>query len=544
MRKISLSSSENGNIKSRSFASKDPAVSALQDLLFYQLTGIGFYLKNSLAFNKTDKNINKQISGLLYLCNKGINFDINTMINGITEADILKNRTADLYSFLCKKNGIKTQKAPLFAKIVPGKTLSQMVSQANILNAQKSIKASNLNIFAIKELLRLSLYSDANYLEQLKKKPVPFFIYSPVYELLNFLGENNSSLKECAKFALLAGELHFQILKMVISSYEKIFGVSERKIVSSSHKKGYAILTAGEDFNFLKNLLEETKNEKINIYTYGALNYAHSFPEINKYKNLAGIYVGNYCDFGSNIEDFPGIVVITSGNLEELTDIYRGRIFSTENISMLGISKADKTDFKPLINAAYDAPGFLKKTEYSSFEIGFGKKELNKTISSLYKDLSEKKLSKILIFLGCNYCEKDKTYLKNLVKTLPKNTGLISVDCMLLHAKNNKKPSHFILNLGQYLNVYILIKLLFSLSEKFRKNINELPFEITVNLNSPNTISALLMLLSAGIKNIKINSELPNYQTNALLKSFSKNYNLTETKSAKNDTQIFLKKRA
>ena len=545
MEKFSVSGSENGNIKPRAVASKNPAVSALQDLLFYQLTGIGFFAKNSLDFQKSDKFTNNKISRLLYLTNKGINFGIGTMMAAVNEAYNLKNREENLYKFLSKNMSGYNKKYPHCALINPGETLSQMVSQANVINAQKSINITDLNIFALQEIIRLSLCASANYLEQIKQfSSIPKNIFVLLYDILNFLGKNSTGLKECINYVIIAGELHAFVLELTLKAYEKAYGFIESKKVSTNYKKGSAILVVGEDFAFLKKLLEETEGKEINIYTYGTLNYAHAFPEISKYKNLAGIYEGKYDDFSSNIEDFRGVVVITSGNLEELTDIYRGRVFTTEDIHMLGVSKIYKDDLKPLISAAYDAPGFLEDKVNSSAQVGFGIKEVESTSEKLYQALSENKIKDIMIFLGCNYYVDDKEYLKKLIKILPKNIAFITMDCIFLKVKKDKNGLPLVFNLGQYLNFYAMVRLLFNLSGKFRKSINEIPINITVRLKDPSTVGALLMLLSLGIKNIKINSDLPNYLTDALIKSFYKNYGLTKVIDAKTDAQNIIFKQA
>ncbi|MCR4880892.1 MAG: hypothetical protein K6A44_02955 [bacterium] len=546
MEKFSVSGLEDGNIRPRAFASKNPAVTALQDLLFYQLTGIGFFAKNSLAFQNTDKDTDSEISRLLYLCNKGINFGISTMTDAVKEAYLLKNREEKLYKYLCKNAQIRPKKTPPAAMLVPAESLSQMVSQANVINAQKSINFLNLDIFAMQEIIRYSLCSSANYLELIKKyTSISQNIYALLYEVLDFMGDANTSLKKYADFAVKTGELHTMILELTLKSYEKEYGFTEKKIVSSDYKKGNAILVAGEDFAFLKKLLEETENKGINIYTYGALNYAHAFSEISKYKNLAGIYVGKYDDFASNIEDFPGVAVLTSGNLEELTDIYRGRVFSVEDISMLGVSKLNTDDLKQLIGAAYDAQGFEEDKKNYSVEVGFGIKELEQISTELYEAIKSKKISNILIFLGCHYFVAQKSYLKKLIKLLPDNIAFIIMDCLFLKIKKDEKDLPMILNLGQYLNFYTLIKLLSFLSKKLKVKINELPVNITIRLRDRNAVAALLMLLSLGIKNIRINSDLPNYLTDALLQAFSKPFGLCKVVDAKTDAKKFIpKKRA
>lgn len=545
MEKFSVSGSENGNIRPRALASKNPAVSALQDLLFYILTGIGFFAKNSFGFHKSDKNTNSKITRLLYLSNKGINFGIGTMMSAVNEACNLKTREENLYRFLCRSLSQKPKRPTPSALITPGETLSQMVSQANILNAQKNIKISNLDVFAMQEIIRQSLCASANHLEHIKDfTRIPQTVYVLLYDILDFLGNNKENLKECANYAILAGELHTLVLELTLKTYEKEFGFIENKKVSSDYKKGSAILVVGEDFGFLKKLLVETEGKEINVYTYGALNYAHAFPEINKYKNLAGIYAGKYDDFASNIEDFPGVVVLTSGNLEELTDIYRGRVFSTEDISMLGVSKLHKDDIKPLLSSAYDAPGFFENKENLSAQVGFGIKEVEKTVDELYTALKNKKIKNIMVFLGCNYYVDEKDYLKKLIKMLPENIAFITMDCLFLKVKNNKNGLPMVFNLGQYLNFYTLVRLLFALSGKFGKNINEMPLNITIRLKDPSTTASLLMLLSLGIKNIKINSDLPNYLTDALLNCFGKTYMLSKVTDAKTDARDINSKRA
>ena len=45
---------DNNYIRPRNFASKNPAVSALQDLLFFHLTQIAFFVKHSSDFKKSN----------------------------------------------------------------------------------------------------------------------------------------------------------------------------------------------------------------------------------------------------------------------------------------------------------------------------------------------------------------------------------------------------------------------------------------------------------------------------------------------------------
>ncbi len=521
-------SSLNGyKCSSKSSTFKNPAVTALQDLLFYQLTGIAFLAVSILSFKKKDNELNSKLSRFLYLTNKGINFSINAMVSAIDEVYNLKLRLENLYRFLCKNSAKRIKKFPLSAALRPGDSLAQLVSQANIINIKRTIKNFNFNVYSLKEIIRFSLTSSANYLEHIRNNDnIPESIYKSCYEILEVLGNENISLADCKNTVLKAGEFQTQILELLISTFEKKYGFVEKKKVTTSFKKGSAILVTGEDFSFLKNLLKETESKDINIYTYGVLNYAHVFPEINKYKNLAGIYLGKYNNFSSDIENFPGVVVLTAGNLEELREIFRGRIFSTEDISMLGITKIEKDNLKPLINAAYDAPGFVSDKENCYIELGFGINELENKAQELYSLLSENTVQNIEIFIGCNNFEVNNAYMKKTINNLPSASAVIILDSLLFPFEIKNKKIPFILNFAQFINLYSLIRLIYSVSGKFRKDVNDMPIKFTVNLRTPDSVASLLVLMSLGIKDIQITSELPNYLTDSIINNFSKKFNI------------------
>ena len=65
-----------------------------------------------------------------------------------------------------------------------------------------------------------------------------------------------------------------------------------------------------------------------------------------------------------------------------------------------------------------------------------------------------------------------------------------------------------------------------------------------INLRGSETIATLLMLLSLGVKNIKINSEMPNYLTDSLIKVFAEKYNLSQVSGAKKEAFNIIFKKA
>ena len=532
--KFNSSCNENFNIKSRNLASKNPAVSALQDLLFYQLSVIGFFLNNSHEMKIFDEEINEKVVYLLYLTNKGINFSIPCMMRAVKEAFEIIQKTEVLYKKSCKLQKKKAVMPSTNYYKTSGENLSEMVSLANIINSKKTIEFENFDIFTLQELLRQSLCTSITYLNYIiQEEKFESSIFKKIYEILDFLSDEKRSLENAKNFLMKVGEINYLVMEELFDTLIKKYGYPGKTKVNISRKKGPAILVVGDDFKFLKELLEKTKNKNINIYTYGNLNYAHAFKEFQKYKHLKGIYFGKYTNITGNIETFQGAVVLSSGNIENIDDIFRGRIFSTEEISILGVGNIKKDNIQPLLNAAYDSEGYSSDEEDKFITLGFDKNEINKISEQIYSKLKNKKNKKLTIFLGCN-------------NNIKKNNNLfISLGCFeyeyFKNSKSNKKENvKNIINFGPLSNIYIVIKMLFFLKGKFKQDFSKMPIEIIINLQNSSSIAVLFTLLSFDIKNIKINSELSLYLTNCILKIFGEKYNLSKTNQNKlNKSQYF-----
>ena len=131
----------------------------------------------------------------------------------------------------------------------------------------------------------------------------------------------------------------------------------------------------GTNIKELAEILKTTQNLDIDIYTHGEMLTAHSYPEINKYKHLKGHYgqgVGNsILDFST----FPGAVFVGRHSIDNIDNLYRGRIFTSDIVVPKGVSKIDD-DWSPLIEAAIEARGFKKGKKLQPLELFLDKDEL------------------------------------------------------------------------------------------------------------------------------------------------------------------------
>ncbi|MBU2720190.1 hydroxylamine reductase, partial [Acidithiobacillus ferridurans] len=136
--------------------------------------------------------------------------------------------------------------------------------------------------------------------------------------------------------------------------------------------QGKAILVSGHDLHDLKQILEQTKDQGINVYTHGEMLPANAYPLLKAYPHLAGNLGGAWQDQQREFADFPGPIVMTSNCIIEPGRSYKNRIFTLGPVGWPGVRHIDNGDFTPVIQAAKALPGFTADAKEQRITIGFG----------------------------------------------------------------------------------------------------------------------------------------------------------------------------
>lgn len=105
------------------------------------------------------------------------------------------------------------------------------------------------------------------------------------------------------------------------------FGNPEPTKVTLEIEKGPFIVITGHDLYDLKQLLEQTKDNGINIYTHGEMLPAHGYPELKKYPHLKGNFGTAWQNQQKNSTTFLLLfftqqTVLCQSNLAMLTEFY------------------------------------------------------------------------------------------------------------------------------------------------------------------------------------------------------------------------------
>ena len=136
-------------------------------------------------------------------------------------------------------------------------------------------------------------------------------------------------------------------------------------------EKGPFIVITGHDLFDLKQLLEQTKDKGINIYTHGEMLPGHAYPELKKYPHLKGNFGTAWQNQQKEFSDIPAPVLFTTNCLMPPKASYSDRVFTTEVVSypeMVHIGE-DK-DFTPVIEKALELGGYSEDMEFTGINGG------------------------------------------------------------------------------------------------------------------------------------------------------------------------------
>lgn len=104
------------------------------------------------------------------------------------------------------------------------------------------------------------------------------------------------------------------------------FGTPVPTRVNTDIKAGPFIVISGHDLKDLAQLLEQTKDKGINIYTHSEMLPAHGYPELKKYSHLAGNFGTAWQSQQKEFENIPAPVLFTTNCLMPPRPSYQDRV--------------------------------------------------------------------------------------------------------------------------------------------------------------------------------------------------------------------------
>ena len=315
-----------------------------------------------------------------------------------------------------------------------------------------------------------------------------------------------------------------------------LFRSPEVTLVSTVNGKQPGILVCGENMIALNQLLEQTKDKGLDIYTHDSLLGAHSYPEFKKQTHLVANYGFGIHEQAVDFEKFNGVVLVTTSPMPliESNTPLNDRIFTTGSISnplWKQVPRNDKDnsrDYSELIEKAQTLH-LPNENNGRELTIGFRHQQTMNLMPRLGHALKHGSIEKILIIAGSDNGSDEYDYYNTLIAAQKEDTMIFTSGN--IKYRFNQEDFGTIANMprlldaGQNADIYswhlILQELVKETEVKF---IEELPIEIHISWFSEKSILLYITMLNAGYKGVNLGPTTPPFITDSMQTELVRRY--------------------
>ena len=224
-----------------------------------------------------------------------------------------------------------------------------------------------------------------------------------------------SSADELRDLVLKAGSFGVKTMELLDTAHTSTYGHPQPTNVSTGVGTRPGILVSGHDLRDLKELLEQTKDEEIDVYTNGEMLPAHYYPELKKYQHLYGNYGGSWPHQTKDFETFNGPVLLTTNCLVPPKESYRDRVYTTGPVSFRGCEhipereEGEQKDFSKIIGHAKQTP-LPQELENVTIKGGYAHGTVLSVADKVVDAVNNGAIKKFVVMAGCDGRRKERKY--------------------------------------------------------------------------------------------------------------------------------------
>ena len=374
---------------------------------------------------------------------------------------------------------------------------------------------------------------------------------------LDTLSAEGLSMDELWALVQKTGEASYRCMELLDAANTGAFGDPEPTEVPLTIEKGPFIVVSGHDLYDMQQLLEQTKDKGINIYTHSEMLPAHGYPELKKkYPHLKGNFGTAWQNQQTEFEDIPAPILFTTNCIMPLRESYADRVFTTSVVSYPGIVHIDEgRDFSPVIRRALELGGYREDTLVSgmnggkSVVTGFARAAVLSHAGEIVQAVKDGKLRHFFLVGGCDGTRPSRRYYTDFAKLTPQDTVILTLACgkfrlndlPLGNVPGTGLPR--ILDVGQCNDAYSAIRIALALADAFGCGVNDLPLSLVLCWFEQKAVCILIALLALGIKNIRLGPTLPAFLSPGVVKVLQEKYNLMAVTTPEDDLKSILSRR-
>lgn len=351
------------------------------------------------------------------------------------------------------------------------------------------------------------------------------------------------------------GKANLKCMALLDKANTGTYGTPAPTKVTCSIEKGPFIVISGHDLHDLAQLLEQTKDKGINIYTHGEMLPAHAYPELHRYPHLKGNFGTAWQNQQKEFDSIPAPVLFTTNCLMPPKKSYSDRVFTTSvvgypEIAHIKANPDGTKDYSAVIEKALELGGYTKAKHMTGINggdtltTGFGRGTVLSVADKIIDAVKAGALKHIFLVGGCDGARPGRNYYTEFVKQAPSGTVILTLACGKYRFNDIDAGTigglPRIMDMGQCNDAYSAIEVAAALAKAFGCGLNDLPLTLVLSWYEQKAVCILLTLLSLGIKNIYLGPTLPAFISQNVLNVLVEKFGLTPTTTPEADLKTIL----
>ena len=518
---------------------KTPEVANMQDLLLFVVRGIAVYNQALRKDGRSSARADKFIFDALFTTITNANFDKHAIIEKIKKGLELKK---DL------SNQVTIEHAPDECTWYGDET--EFEEKAQTVGV---LRTSDEDIRSLKELVHYGIKGMAAYVEHAYnlgyENPE---IFAFMQYALAELTREDITVDELITLTLATGNHGVEAMAQLDTANTSHYGNPEISEVNIGVRNNPGILVSGHDLKDIEELLQQTEGTGIDIYTHSEMLPAHYYPQLKKYKHLAGNYGNAWWKQKEEFESFNGPILFTTNCIvpPRPNATYKDRIYTTGATGLEGATyiperkDGKQKDFSVIIEHARRCQPPVA-IESGKIVGGFAHAQVIALADKVVEAVKSGAIRKFFVMAGCDGRMKSRSYYTEFAEKLPADTVILTAGCAKY--RYNKLPLGDIngiprvLDAGQCNDSYSLAIIAMKLQEVFGlKDINDLPIVYNIAWYEQKAVIVLLALLALGVKKIHLGPTLPAFLSPNVKQVLIDNFGIGGISTADEDIAKFL----
>jgi len=534
----------------RGVCGKSPEVAALQDLLIWLLKGISFWaVRGRKNLDVVDPETDLFVAKALFATITNVNFDPDRFAAWIEEAvarrDALRAKAQGRCAELHGSDACAADLPAHVAWAPESYDVETLVRQGQAVGVMAD-PTTDADVRSLRELLIYGLkgmaaYTEHAYVLEASNDDVLAFME----EVLDATMDDSLGADELVSLVLKTGEVGVEAMRLLDEANTGTYGNPEPTQVNLGVRPGPAILISGHDLRDLEELLEQTKDRGVNVYTHGEMLPANAYPAFKKYDHFVGNYGGSWWHQQREFESFGGAILMTTNCLVQPRESYEHRLFTTGLAGWPGVAHipdrepGKQKDFAPVIAAALagNEPASL---EEGTIPIGFAHATVMSVADKVIEAVQAGDIGRFVVMAGCDGRHTSREYFTDVAKELPADHVILTAGCAKY--RYNKLDLGDIggiprvLDAGQCNDSYSLAYIALQLKAALGlDDINDLPISYDIAWYEQKAVLVLLALLSLGVKHIRLGPTLPAWLSPGVTEVLVKHFDIKPTGTVEED---------